>query len=460
MIICYKNLTFRQQTEKMNQQYLDSLREALKQSPDNLPLRKMLAETLLDLARYEEAAGEFKEALRRDPDDSDLKFGLVEAFYFQQKFPAARMVAEEILESEPEDPDALVWMSKILLQSNELKGAKEYYDQAIENDPSISDPAYETDLTDKLIESGLALPNFEDDFGEMLGEFTDIEKPKISFKDVGGMESIKEEIALKVIHPIRNPEIYRAYGKKIGGGILLYGPPGCGKTMLARATAGEINAGFISVGINEVLDMWVGNSEKNLHDIFQSARVNAPCVLFFDEVDAMGASRTDMRKNNSRFLINQFLDEMDGVRYSNEGVLVLAATNSPWYLDAAFRRPGRFDRIVFVAPPDLAARQEILKIQLADKPTDHVDILAVAKMCEEYSGADLKAVVDLAVEAKIPESLRLGKVLALTTNDLKQALGRHRPTTREWFATAKNYALYSNEGGLYDDILKYLKIKK
>ena len=172
---------------------------------------------------------------------------------------------------------------------------------------------YENELNAKIKESGAAatVSAGDDEFVDNILLQSEIEKPKIKFSDVGGMEAMKEEIALKVIHPLNNPEIYKAFGKKIGGGILFYGPPGCGKTMLARATAGEINANFISVGINEVLDMWMGNSEKNLHNIFEAARVNAPCVLFFDEVDALGASRSDMRNASGRFIINQFLDELD-----------------------------------------------------------------------------------------------------------------------------------------------------
>ncbi|MGY8671984.1 MAG: ATP-binding protein, partial [Verrucomicrobiia bacterium] len=234
---------------------------------------------------------------------------------------------------------------------------------------------------------------------------------------------------------------------------------GCGKTHLARATAGEIDASFISVGINDVLDMWIGNSERNLHALFEQARQNAPCVLFFDEVDALGASRTDMKQNAGRMLINQFLAEFDGVDASNEGVLILAATNAPWHLDAAFRRPGRFDRIIFVPPPDTPARASILELQCAGKPLDKVDYPHLAKKTEGFSGADLKAVVDIAIEDKLREAMKSGIPKPMNTKDFVRAAKQQRATTKEWFATARNYALYSNQGGIYDDILDYLKLR-
>jgi SpoVK/Ycf46/Vps4 family AAA+-type ATPase len=227
---------------------------------------------------------------------------------------------------------------------------------------------------------------------------------------------------------------------------------------LARATAGEIKAAFISVGINDVLDMWIGRSERNLHDLFEQARSHRPCVLFFDEVDALGASRTDMRQHAGRQLINQFLAEMDGVQSSNEGVLILAATNAPWHLDSAFRRPGRFDRMLFVPPPDAAARAAILRLLVRGKPAGEIDFDQVARKCDNFSGADLKAVVDIAIERKLQEAMKSGVPQPLTTKDLAAAAGVQKPTTREWFATARNYALYSNQGGIYDDILQFLKM--
>jgi SpoVK/Ycf46/Vps4 family AAA+-type ATPase len=285
-----------------------------------------------------------------------------------------------------------------------------------------------------------------------------VERPGITFKDAGGMDAVKDEIRMKIIHPLAHPELYKAYGKPVGGGILMYGPPGCGKTHLARATAGEVRAGFIAVGINDVLEMWIGQSERNLHETFERARSHRPCVLFFDEVDALGASRSDLRHSSGRQLINQFLAELDGVQSSNEGVLILAATNAPWHLDAAFRRPGRFDRVLFVPPPDAPARAAILGILLCGKPSQDVDFDHLAKKTENFSGADLKAVVDVAIEQKLREAMKAGMPKPLTTKDLLAAAGTLRSTTKEWFATARNYALYSNQGGIYDDILKYLKI--
>jgi SpoVK/Ycf46/Vps4 family AAA+-type ATPase len=238
----------------------------------------------------------------------------------------------------------------------------------------------------------------------------------------------------------------------------MYGPPGCGKTYLARATAGEIKAGFMSVGINDVLDMWIGNSEKNLHSLFEQARRNKPCVLFFDEVDALAASRTDMRTSAGRHLINQFLSELDGIQSNNEGLLILAATNAPWHVDAAFRRPGRFDRILFVPPPDAPARSAILRAQLRNKPVKDIDFDHVAKKSDAFSGADLKALIDATIEVKLKEAMKKGVPEPILTKDLISAVSGIRPSTREWFSTARNYALYSNQGGVYDEILKYLKM--
>ena len=436
------------------------LLDALKLSPDNVPLRMHVAGLLAADSNFEQAIVHYKEILRLQPNNTLAKIGLGTVYFHLHKYSASVILFEQV--AVPDfDVQPLILYIKALLKENSIGHAMDLYKEVLHRNPNFSDTEIDGILRQSSSGQMLSM-NTEDDLEDMLndgGEWL-MEKPDIKFADVGGMQQVKNEISLKIIQPLKNPDLYKAFGKKTGGGILLYGPPGCGKTFIARATAGEINANFIAVGLHDILDMWIGNSEKNLHDIFEVARRNSPCVLFFDEVDAIGASRSDMKHSAMRHVINQFLAEMDGVSSSNEGVLVLAATNAPWSVDGAFRRPGRFDRVVFVAPPDEPARTDILTKMLLDKPQSQLDIAKVAKNTEGFSGADLGAVVDIAVEYKLEESLRLGHVQPIDTKDLLKAAKQHKATTQEWFASARNYALYANDAGLYDDILNYLKIKK
>lgn len=432
---------------------IKALTEALNFSPDNQPLRLLLANLLLTNREPGEAEKHFKIVLTNDTSNRDAKVGLAKCYVDQEKSSAAVVILEELLEAKPDDTDLLLLISRALLRNDESAKAIEYYKRCLAINPKITDDELDLNLrntgTNELSELITSIENS-----------LTVEKPKITFDEVGGMERVKDEINIKIIQPLQYPDLYKAYGKKIGGGILMYGPPGCGKTHLARATAGQINAKFISIGIHDVLDMWLGNSEKKLHDLFDLARRQAPCVLFFDEIDALGASRTDMRHSSGKMLINQFLTELDGVEFSNEGVLILGATNAPWHLDPAFRRPGRFDRIIFVYPPDAAGRESILKILLKDKPTGQIDLGTVAKITEEFSGADLMSVVNRTIEDKLREAFAAGGIQPIQTKDLVKAAKQVKPSTKEWFTSARNYALYSNESGIYDDILEYLKIKK
>lgn len=439
------------------------LRQALEHSPDNVPLRVHLAETLLSLGRAGEAQEEYQLALQQQPDNDNLKVGLAKAFSQQGKDSHALVIIESLVKQDRTPAAAYLLHCRLLLRQGDVEFAISQYRAAVEEDESLRDEELEARLgidadpdESDVIEGRIRLGGE----GEEEGTSLEIDRPKIGFDDVGGMEKVKDEIRMKIIHPLENAELFAQYGKKIGGGILMYGPPGCGKTHLARATAGQIHSSFLSVGISDVLDMWMGNSEKNLRGIFQYARANKPCVLFFDEVDALGASRTDMRSASARHHINQFLAELDGIDSSNDGLLVLAATNAPWHLDPAFRRPGRFDRILFVPPPDQPARASILRLLCQGKPSRDIDFDHVAKKTADFSGADLTAVVDVAVEAKLTEAMKTGVPTPITTKDLTSAAKTIRPSTKQWFATAKNYAVYSNEGGVYDDILTYLGLKK
>ncbi len=288
----------------------------------------------------------------------------------------------------------------------------------------------------------------------------EVEAPRALLADVGGMENVKQRIEAAFLLPMRNPELRKAFGKSLRGGLLLYGPPGCGKTFLARALAGELGARLLSIGLNDVLDMYIGNSEKNLHEIFEIARRAAPCVLFFDEIDALGQKRSQTRGSALRGAVNQLLTEMDDVHSSNDGVFVLAATNHPWDVDPALRRPGRLDRTVFVSPPDVAARAAILKVHLRDRPVAGIDLGKLAARTEDFSGADLAHVCETATERALIDSARTGEVRPIGMADLEAALAEVRPSTGAWFQVARNVAEFGNDGGEYDELAAYLRTRK
>jgi transitional endoplasmic reticulum ATPase len=428
-----------------------ALRAALAVSPDNIPLRLHLAETLHAQNLPQEAIAEYQTIVRLAPDSAAAHAALGTLFYEQNQIQAALPYLQRAIELNPKDAPTLVTLSRVESALGMLAESLMHLGAARTYDPSmpIETPAAPIE---KLALSDRAQTADRD--------VVSSERAGITFEDVGGLEPIKEKVRLTIIYPFERPELYAAYGKKAGGGILLFGPPGCGKTLLARATAGEVKAAFIYIGISDVLDMYYGESERKLHALFEDARRKTPAVLFFDEVEAIGGKRIDMRQHFIRTLVNQFLSEMDGASGNNEQLLIIGATNSPWHMDGALLRPGRFDRIIFVPPPDYEARLTILRLHLRGKPTADLDLPRLARQTEGYSGADLMGLVEQAAEAALQDALRSNQVRPLTTNDLVRAQQNQRPSMEEWFATARNYGLYANEGGLYNDVMNYMKSRK
>ena len=332
-------------------------------------------------------------------------------------------------------------LARSALRIGAREKAQTAYERVLAQDPSLRDLELDRGVRMQLVEAPAAPP-----------PPPPRARPPVTFADVGGLESLKERLRMDIIYPLQRPDLFRAYGKKVGGGVLFYGPPGVGKTHLARAAAGESEASFVVVEIQQVLDMWLGESEKRVHQIFEKARDEAPTILFFDEIEAIGAARHQLRHGPGRRMVNQLLAELDGVGAANDRVLVIGATNAPWDVDPALRRPGRFDRVIFVPPPDVAARAQILEIAFRDRPTEGLDFPSIARRTARFSGADLVHLAEVAAERALGEALRTGNMRAITASDVLASLDRVKPTTVEWLDVARRYVTYANQAGLYDDV--------
>lgn len=405
----------------MEPEVLDTLMAALALSPENMVLRRQIVEELIRARRW-----------------ADVE-----------------KVAPPLLDG-PQRPTGMVALARAAFGQGEKEKARKLYREAIALDNHLIDEGFEAELEP---ENALRISFTEgtDAPVPVLADTSD----RMTLQDVGGMAHLKEQIRLKIIHPFRQPHLYAAYGKKIGGGILMYGPPGCGKTYIARATAGELGARFYNLSLDEILSMWIGQTEKQLNAFFDTARQNAPSVLFIDEVDALGARRSDIQNTSVRMMVSQLLVEMDGVAGRKESVLVLAATNAPWAVDPALRRPGRFDRVLFVPPPDAAAREEILRLHARGRKIDpSIPWEALARKTDLFSGADLELLVEQATESALSEALRTGRMRDVTFDDFRRALSGVKPSTTEWLRRARNYVNYSNQDGLYDDLGRYLESVK
>ena len=454
----------------MTNPLIDSLVSIIEQRPEDHPLREHLAELLIAEGRGAEAVSHLAVVLAVDPHNERVA-ALMRSALGAPEAPAPSAPAAPA--SDDADIPAIVTMHpaafpQVAEEGNEEGGAStgEVGDgQDAPASPDGADPEnFDWENAEKQV--GGPAPAFVKP-GAVEGEVEVDEKPEgdvwafenvtSTLADVGGMQSVKDRLTMAFLAPLRNPEIRKLYGKSLNGGLLLYGPPGCGKTYIARALAGELGAAFMNVRISDIMARYFGESEANLHELFETARANAPVVLFLDEIDALGMRRSNVSYSGMRPLTNQLLMELDGIGSDNEGVFVLAATNTPWDVDPALRRPGRFDRSVAVLPPDGPARQAVLYHHLKSRPVEGIDLGYLVQCTNGFTGADLAHLVDSAVEYAMMDSLRTGNVRMVTMQDFLRALEQIRPSAGPWFVTARNIVEYGNREGEYDDLAEYMK---
>ncbi|MCU1526449.1 MAG: family ATPase [Frondihabitans sp.] len=413
----------------MTDPLLDALRRAVLADPTDAALRKHLGEMLLTAGERDEAVAIVAPIVASAPDDAEARELLRRAL--SPKAPAATT------ETEADSASGIAVTPGATNTGFDWHRAEEQVEDLVA--PAFVDEAAAPDP-----ESPLVLA----------------ERPCVTLADVGGMTAVKERLRSSFLEPLKNPELRRLYGKSLRGGLLLYGPPGCGKTYIAKALAGELGAAFLSIGLSDILDPFLGNSERNVHETFQLARRQAPCVLFIDEIDALGQRRSQTRNSAIRGTVNQMLTELDGVTGVNDDVFVLAATNQPWDVDPALRRPGRFDRTVLVLPPDLEARESIFHSHLQGRPVEGIEAKKLAKASEGLSGADIAYVCELSAESAMSDSVKTGVVRMIRMGDLENALAEVRPSTGSWLDSARNVVMFGEDDGTYAELRSYLKKMK
>ncbi len=290
---------------------------------------------------------------------------------------------------------------------------------------------------------------------EDLGRTTlDTRPEKQSFSDICGLDDVIEILRQTIEYPLKYPELSKRYGKHVGGRVLLYGPPGCGKTMLARALATETNCAFISVSLSTILDKWVGNTEKAISAVFQEARKNIPSIVFVDEIDALGRSRDKYRAGWEVSQVSQLLVELDGIQGRNDEVFVLTATNAPWNVDLALRRSGRLGKLVYVPPPDAQARAQIFSLYLARKRfvSDDIDVVDLARRTDQYSPDAIRGVVEEASGFPWLSAIRGEKPRPICQADLIRALEKVSPDLSEWQREISEYEEFKRHARLYTKI--------
>jgi SpoVK/Ycf46/Vps4 family AAA+-type ATPase len=444
---------------------LESLRSAVTAMPDDVPLRLHLATMLLRAGQRDEAVRHLGAVLQREPGNAEAMRMLISPAEVSgpPTSPAAGEAEPRTRSGESPAP-----------ATGDASGRADTDSAADAGDTAAADgrPAGTRDDATESYDWSQAEDELRDVLPAMfVGEESvsagldeasayDAEHTGLTLADVAGLDEVKKRLEAAFLAPMRNPELRKLYGKSLRGGLLLYGPPGCGKTFIARAVAGEVGARFITVSFADLIDMFVGRSERNIHELFEVARRNAPCVVFLDEVDAIGQKRSQLRNTPMRSAVNQLLLELDDVTSDNAGVFLLAATNHPWDVDSALRRPGRFDRTLLVLPPDGPAREGVFRFHLRDRPVAGIDLARLSRLTDGYSGADIAHICETAAESALLDSVRTGEPRLIGQADLEAAVTEVRPSLGTWFETARNVALFANEGGAYDDLVAYLRKRR
>ncbi len=422
---------------------------------------------------FEKAIIFYTKAIDADPNYSSAYFNRALSYAIVNKYMEATRDAEKVLDIEPDSHDAPYVMGIISEYQHDYTGAKEWYEKALSRNPNYEQAKARLEqLKSKLAkEEGISGPAAPRSSGGLatkapvenkgtVVEEGQIKKVKwhisnIKFRDVVGMTKEKKLIYENIILAIRKPELLKAYGKKLGLGVIFYGPPGCGKTYFVNAIGGETGSKVMIARINEIVDMYAGNTEKNMHAIFEQARNNTPVVVFFDEIDALGQKRGGdggggEQGSYMRMAVNQFLQEMDGVEKNPEGIFVIGATNQPWDIDPALKRSKRFGESIYIPPPDYKTRKQALIYNTRKMPLGRMNFSRLARATMGFSQADLEEICDKAALIPAAEEDRTGRRRKITMRDFLKMIKAHGNTLDEWYSMVKKDIISKTETQIVD----------
>ncbi|MEP0814065.1 MAG: AAA family ATPase [bacterium] len=418
--------------------------------PDLPEFRRRRAFIYFDREDYARAAEDMRVFLDMVPGDKEVRTAYAQALAMSYRPIEAIEQFTLLIQNDPETASHYLGRARVYDQLDVSDRAMEDYARALELDPGLVEAQLGRDQSllkrrsmgmDDDVYSAYSTGSEE----KLLGEQR---IPADTFADIAGLESVKEIVRETIQYPLTNPELAAKYGKRAGGGVLFFGPPGCGKTMLARAAAGECKLFFINVNLSTVLDKWVGNSEKAIATIFRAARKKAPCIMFIDELDALGMAREESHTGWEKKIISQLLTEMDGIESNNENLMVLGATNAPWNVDLALRRAGRFGKSVFVPPPNAEERKAVLELYVGKKPfvdREGIDFDELAAKTEYHSSDNLRQLVEDAATIPWKEAIKTGVARPLEMKDLLAALDSRQADLLEWDKLVRRYEEFARQ---------------
>ena len=422
--------------------------KALELNPNYSDAHCDLGLVFYETKKYEDALSHYDTAVRLNPKFWRAYFNrALIHYYYKVDTNKALDDLNRAIENNPNYARAYDLRGSVYQEMGKIEEAKANYKKALEINPLLREARKALDSLEgaQAVSTGAQTP-----------EAFKPEIPETNFSNVAGMDELKERLKFSIIEPLKNPELAKKYKQRVGGGIILYGPPGCGKSFITRALAGETKLKMINIKVSDILDKWIGNSEKNIHAAFETARKNAPCILFLDEFDGLGWRRIEAEHSWERSMIAQLLVEIDQIDKKNENIVVIGATNAPWFIDDALKRSGRFGKLVYVTPPDKTAREALFKMYLKDIPVEKINYKKFAEQTWDFSCADVQSVCETAAEAAYAKSLKAGKEVPVSNDLIKEAVDKERSDLTEWFTSLGRMIMGEELRELYPELYEDL----